>query len=373
MNIVMHCVYFPPEVGGLESHVFYLCRALAALGHRVDVVTSRSMPNLPEHEVMDGVGVWRTWMPGRHPVGWIAHAVASTPRLLSLAREADVVHAQAFSSIPPGEVARAKTGAPLVATLHTSHFLRRARMTRWRPVLRHLVKAPEYCLAASVEIADVARSLAPDVDVEPVTNGVDTDIFRRVEPSLPRVEGRRRMLVPRRLFEKNGVEYLVRAMPRIVDEMDVEAVVVGDGPERPKLEAIAREAGVGDRVRFLGARPNVEMPGILSSGDVAVIPSLMEATSVAALECMACQLPVAGSRVGGLPEILDETVGTLFEPADPEDLARKVVQLLRRDDLQDLGTTARARVVDQWSNRRLAERHLEIYESLTTRTRRTAA
>ncbi|HSH76289.1 MAG TPA: glycosyltransferase, partial [Longimicrobiales bacterium] len=66
MIVLMHSVYFPPEVGGLESHVFFLSRGLVARGHQVDVVTSRSRPDLPPHEVMDGVGVWRTWLPARN-------------------------------------------------------------------------------------------------------------------------------------------------------------------------------------------------------------------------------------------------------------------------------------------------------------------
>ncbi|KPJ79816.1 MAG: hypothetical protein AMS19_10375, partial [Gemmatimonas sp. SG8_23] len=80
MKILMHCVYYPPEVGGLESHVHFLSRALVERGHRVDVVTSHSIPDTPRHETLDGVRVWRTWFPGRSTLGWIAHAVGSLPR-----------------------------------------------------------------------------------------------------------------------------------------------------------------------------------------------------------------------------------------------------------------------------------------------------
>jgi glycosyltransferase involved in cell wall biosynthesis len=97
---------------------------------------------------------------------------------------------------------------------------------------------------------------------------------------------------------------------------------------------------------------------------IAVFPSLMEATSVAALEAMSCGLPVAASNVGGLPEIVDETVGTLFEPADPSDLAARVVALLRRPDLPEAKVRARQRVVTSWSNERLAKQHIEIYQTL---------
>ena len=366
MNILMHCVYFPPEVGGLESHVYYLCRALAAKGHRVEIVTSRSLPGSSAHEVMDGVAVWRTWFPARNPAGWALHSLGSTPRYLARAREADILHAQDIASVPPGIVARARTGAPLVTTFHTSHFLERARRPLWKPVLRHFVRSADHVLAASGEIADVAEGLAPDVPVEALTNGVDTALFQPVDPSLSPTE-RWRLLVPRRLFSKNGVEYLVRAMPQIVERADAEVVVVGDGPERERLEALASDLGVSERITFLGKRPNAEMPGLLSSGDLAIFPSLMEATSVAALEAMACALPVAASRVGGLPEIIDEEVGALFEPGDPGSLADVVVSLLQSGRLEKLGRQARDRVVARWSNDRLAERHLEIYRSLMQR------
>src|SRR5690606_36803561 len=139
--------------------------------------------------------------------------------------------------------------------------------------------------------------------------------------------------VPRRLFEKNGVEYFIRALPLIREQLDIDAVLVGDGPERPRLEQLVSELGVSGMVTFLGSRPNDEMPRLLAESDVAVLPSLMEATSVAALEAMSCGVPVAASRVGRLPEIVDESVGTLFEPADPASLASSLVALLRRPDL----------------------------------------
>lgn len=365
MNVAMHCLYFPPEVGGLESHVYYLCRGLVKKGCRVSVVTSRSKPGLPAHEVMDGIDVWRTWLPTRSPLGWTVHGGASIPRLARIARNADVIHAQAFQSVLPGVVAKRAHGVPLVSTWHTSHFLKRADSPFWKPIFRRLLGWSDFNLAASAEIADVAEGLAPGVSVEAMTNGVETDVFRRCEPSLPTAT-RRRIVVPRRLFEKNGVELFLRAMPLIAEKVDVEAVVVGDGPERQKLEALATSLALGERVQFLGARRHDEMPGLLSSAELAVFPSLMEATSVAALESMACELPVAASEVGGLPEIVDGEVGALFEAGNPTALAAAVTSLLQRDDLRALGTVARSRVVERWSNARLVDRHLEVYQGLVS-------
>ena len=365
MKILQQCIYFPPEVGGLESHAFYLCRDLVRLGNDVTMVTSRSKPEAPAREVMDGVKVIRKWMPSKTPGGWIAHTLATVPTYLPLARSADVLHAQTFASAVPAMIAKARYHKPFVLTLHTSHFLRLATKPAWQPILRRIIRSCDWLLAASAEIRDVALSLYPHPRAEAVTNGVDTTMFQRSTPALePPGNGIRRVIVPRRLFHKNGVEFFVRALPLMRREMQVEALLVGDGPERAKLEQIARDLGVYDACHFLGARPNTEMPGLLSSCEVAVFPSLMEATSVAALEAMSCELPVAASNVGGLPEIVDETVGTLFEPANTEDLARKLVALLARSDLHELGVHARERVVKSWSNDRLAKRHIEIYRTL---------
>jgi glycosyltransferase involved in cell wall biosynthesis len=367
VRVLLHCVYFPPEVGGLESHVYYLARGLVEREHEVNVVTSRSLPHVPVYEEMDGIRVWRTWFPGRTPLGWVAHAFGSCGRTRSLARDAEVIHAQAFPSVVPCAWARRGSNTPLVATFHTSHFLTRARRAGWSRILGSLVRLPDYALASSEEIASVAEALSPGTTVEPLTNGVDTRFFRRVDGTMPVTE-RRRIVVPRRLFQKNGVEFMVRALPFVLEEVEVEVVFIGDGPERKRLEELAAELGVTSRVNFLGKRAHAEMPGLLSSAELAVIPSLMEATSVAALESMACGLPVAASRVGGLPQIVDDHVGALFEPGDPEGLATAVVGLLNREDLGELGRRARDRVQERWSNDRLVDRHLEIYAGLLKRT-----
>jgi glycosyltransferase involved in cell wall biosynthesis len=366
MKVLLHCIYYPPEVGGLESHVRELARGLAARGHEVRVVTSRSVPGTARDEISDGVRVARTWFPARNPLGWGLHALGSLPRTRGWARWADVVHAQAFASVLPCRVAARRVGRPLVATFHTSHFLVRAGKRRWRPLLRRLVAWPDHALAASREIAEVASGLvAGGRPVEALTNGVDTERFRPVPPLLPPEPGHRQVVVPRRLFRKNGVEFAVRALPRILERLPgTRLLFVGDGPERRRLEALAQELGVSEAARFVGARPHEEMPGMLASGEVAVFPSLMEATSVAALEAMACGLPVVATRVGGLPEIVDQAVGALVEPGDADALALGIVEVLERPDREEAGARARARVEAHWSNARLVDRHLEIYEAL---------
>jgi glycosyltransferase involved in cell wall biosynthesis len=366
MNVLIHCVYYPPEMGGLESHVAGLAEGLVAQGHKVRVITSRSLPGVPARETRNGVEVRRTWFPSRGPLGWMLHALGSIPSTRASMGWADVVHAQAFASVLPCWLSRLGASVPLITTFHTSHFLVRAKVPRWIPILRRLVQASDHALAASVEIAQVAESLAPGTRVEPLTNGVETDTFRPVAPTLPREIGIRRAIVPRRLFPKNGVEFAIRALPRVRSTLGepVEFLFVGDGPERARLEALAEALGVSESVLFLGARPNPEMPGLLASAELAIFPSLMEATSVAALEAMSCALPVVASNVGGLPEIVDASVGALVPPSDPIALADAIVGILKSPERGEMGARARDRVVQHWSNRRLVDHHLAIYAAL---------
>ena len=266
MRILQQCIYFPPEVGGLESHAYYLCRELVRMGHHVTMMTSLSQPGLRARDNIGGVEVVRKWFPRkRTPAGWAAHTLATVPHYMRLAKHADILHAQTFASAIPGMRAKRKLGLPLVITLHTSHFLKLAQKPAWRPVLRRIVKSADWLLAASEEIRDVALDLYAHPRAEALTNGVDTELFApraagagaeghgawtqesrgarsRGQPGS--AEGstsrrRPRVIVPRRLFEKNGVEHFIRALPLIRRNMEIDAVLVGDGPERKKLERLA--------------------------------------------------------------------------------------------------------------------------------------
>ena len=363
MKILIHCMYYPPEVGGLESHVAGLAEGLADRGVEVRVMTSQSRPELPVEETASGVRIRRIPLPSRTASGWARYAVASIPETRRWGRSADLIHAQSFASILPAGIAARSGKRPWVASLHTSHFLILARSRAWTPLLSRLVHWPDHVFAASEEIGDVAENLGRGRRVEALTNGVDTARFRpsgERTPSAPPT-----IVVPRRLVPKNGVEYLVRALPEIRRHLpDVRVRLIGDGPERGRLEMLAKELQIEESIEFLGTRAHGEMPTLLSSGDVAVFPSLMEATSVAALEAMACEIPVVATAVGGLREIVCADVGALVPPGDPGALARAVVDLLRDGCLAEKGRLARKRVTARWSNNRLVERHLEVYQDL---------
>jgi glycosyltransferase involved in cell wall biosynthesis len=363
VKVVFHAVYYLPEYGGMESHLRDLAEDLASRGHVVTVVCGRSMPGLPQQETIQAVRVLRSCWFGRNPLGWALTICGSIPLFLRASRDADIVHAQDFGSALATDLARLLNGVPNVVTIHTSHFKRLSGRTLLAPFFRLLFAPVDHIFANDVERAQAAQALAPRIKVEPYVNAVNTDRFRPVAPTL-KDPGRMILVCPARLAQPKGVEYAIRAMPQILSRQPCRLYLAGSGPLRAELEALARSLGVADDVRFLGKQPPEAMPGIYGSADVVLLPSLFEATSIAALEAMACERAMAVSRVGGLPQMVDDEVGALFEPANPADLAEKTLAVLGRDRAA-LGRRARQRVVEQWDTRRLTDRFLTVYTALS--------
>ena len=366
MKLFVQTIYFPPRLGGIENHAYYLCRGLAARGHRVVVATSRTEPGSAAYEDEGGMTIHRVPIPGRNTLGWAINAVLSIPLSLRWGWDADLYHAHTFQAVPPLLLLRLIRRRPLLVTIHSSHFLRLMKSALWRLFFRLLFAPADHFLATSVELAEECRRVAPGKPVEEVVNGIDTDLFRPTDPSLPRKEGRALLVTTRRLVKKNGVRYLIEGMPHILEKIPCDLYLAGVGPEREDLDRRIEKHRIGEHVHFLGGVANADLPPLLSSADVVVIPSLVEATSLSALEAMACERPMAASRVGGLPEIIDEGCGTLFRSGDPEDLAEKVVALLRKpaEERQAMGKEGRRRVVERWSIGALVNRHEEIFQKL---------
>ena len=118
----MPSIYFPPRVGGIESHVFYLARELARRGHHVTVVTTKTESRSPWHETMDGIVVHRLPSFGKHFIGWILSSAASVPSIVSAAGGHDIVHCHTFAFALGGTVL-------MPPSLHDPHVITEADTT----------------------------------------------------------------------------------------------------------------------------------------------------------------------------------------------------------------------------------------------------
>jgi glycosyltransferase involved in cell wall biosynthesis len=120
-----------------------------------------------------------------------------------------------------------------------------------------------------------------------------------------------------------------------------------------------------DYVRFEGSVPNEQIKSYLDACDIVVLPSLLEATSISGLEAMAASKPIVGTRVGGIPDLIEDGLtGSLAEPADSLSLAQCILRLLKDYDLEKMGRAARKRVLDRFTWKRTAERTIQFYERI---------
>ena len=215
----------------------------------------------------------------------------------------------------------------------------------------------------------------PAEKVRIIPNGVDTERFRPSQDS--RLAIRRELkiggaapvcgIVAALRPEKNHSLFLRCAA--IVHERLPEAqfLIVGDGPQRSKLEAAAAACGLGESVRFLGARSDI--PELLAAMDLFALTSHNEANPVSILEAMSVGLPVVSTRVGSIHEsVQDGKTGFLDEPGDAAALAQHWEQLLRDpQSAQRMGEAGRERVVSQWSLQRMVAGYEDFIEEIYQR------
>jgi len=398
-----------PHCGGQGVYIRALSRELVALGHSVEVLSG---PPYPELDRVDGAGPVLTEVPSldlyrepdpfriphvrefRSPVDvleFLLMCTAAFPEPLTFSlraakvlrprvRDFDVVHDN--QTLGYGLLALQRTGVPVVATVHhpitvdRRHDLEaasglRKRLTTWRwySFLRmqsHVVRRlPAVLTVSESSRADIVRDfgVSPDrLTVVPV--GVEVDVFR--PPTLPRVPGRIVATASADVPVK-GLVPLLEAVAKLRTERDVELVVVG----RPKPGGVAAAAierlGIADAVRFVSGVSEPDLVELFGSAEVAVVPSLYEGFSLPAIETLACATPLVATTAGALPEVVgpDGVTALHVPPGDPEALAAAIGRVLDDPELAArLGAAGRARVVELYTWRAVAERTVEWYRSI---------
>jgi len=175
------------------------------------------------------------------------------------------------------------------------------------------------------------------------------------------------VVIARRLVAKNGVVIAAQAVQHT--HPNVRFVFVGEGAERAAITEVLRNDGSAGRALLAGETPNDLMPEVYRAADIAVLPSLMEATSIAGLEAMACARAMVGSAVGGIPALIENGVnGLLVPPANPPALAAAINQIAEDAPLRSaMGEASRARVLAQFTWQGIAERTADVYQRVLAR------
>lgn len=363
-----------PTYGGSGVVASELGKSLAERGHDIHFISS-SLPNrifelnerihFHEVEVMD------------YPLfEYAPYALALSTRMAEVAEKEnlDLLHVHyaiphSISAYLAREMLAEKRYLPIVTTLHGTDITLVGRNHSYLPITRFGIQQSDGVTAVSSYLKKATqREFCCDCPIEVIPNFIDGNVFQR-----------RFSAVLRQRFAPRGERLLVhlsnfRAVKRVEDVIKIFATVqatipavlllLGDGTERSNIQFMAGELGLSDKVFFMG---KVNEPSeYLSISDLMLLPSQLESFGLAALEAMACEVPVIATRVGGLPEVvLDGQTGRLAPVGAVEEMAAQAIELLSNEGrLREFGANARRQALHLYDRERIVPRYEAFYEKL---------
>ncbi len=370
------------DAGGQNVHVAALARAMANMGAEVGVYTRRDDRALPERvRFTDGVVVHHIDAGPPTEIAkdkLLVHMDDFSDQLLHAWRQdtPDVVHAHFWMSGRASLPATRTLRVPMVQTFHALGIEKRRHQgpkdtsppSRLREEQSIMRQAERIVATASAEAFELVRQGADKDRITVVPCGVDLDLFTPDGPRHPRTPGVYRILVLSRLVERKGISDVIEAL-RLLPNAEL---LIAGGPtsaslaqdfEARRLEQIAQDMGLGERVHFLGRVGREEIPSLLRSADVVACVPWYEPFGMVPLEAMACGIPVVASSVGGLIDtVVDGVTGFHVASRSPIALAGAVRSLLENNELRmHFGQAGRRRAVRRYGWNRIANDTLDVY------------
>ena len=363
-----------PTYGGSGIVGSELGKELAARGHTVHFISSALPTRLTElnervrfHEVEMMSYPLFEHQPYTLALATKMAKVAETENLDLLHVHYAIPHS--ISGILARESLKPNLRLPVITTLHGTDITLVGADRSYLPITRYGIVQSDGVTAISNYLKDATKEIFQFDDITVIPNFVCASDYSR-HP----VDELRKTLAP------NGESILVhvsnfRPVKRPVDCVEIFArvlkkvtniklVMVGDGSERMNVEHRARCLGIYDKCSFVGKQPNIA--DYLSAAEVLLLPSEQESFGLAALEAMACEVPVIASRVGGVPEVVtDGETGFLSEVGDIEKMAEDAARLLADADLRrNMGRRARELALAQYRTDIVIPQYIEFYEKV---------
>lgn len=351
MKILQIVPYFLPYHGGQERYVYNLSKYLVKMGHEVHVATS-NYPDNGKDEIIDGITIKRykcLARPLRNPL---------TPSMLLLGNEIkkfDIVHTHNEHSFAAMVAAylRKRTDVPLILTCHgqlifgskTADYFERVYS---RTVGRKIFNVMDVIVVNSIMDVDYLMSINPNISekIKILHNAVDSEFFETTTNNATYRDGEdkikdtiygnyKTILFVGRLIKRKGIEWLIKAMDTIINELkrtDVLCILVGEGEYYGYFKVLVNKLNLGDYVLFTDSISNEDLIWMYRNTDIFVLPSLSEVCPTVVLESMYFGLPVVATDIPGVKDHFKD-VALLVPPKNENRLAEAIIRLLDDEEL----------------------------------------
>jgi len=357
--------FYPPEYGGMENHLHVLCNELRDSVEQSVLVANKARQSLTE--TVDGISVTRLGA----LVDFFGAPVCPSMVQVLRATKADLLHIHLPNPIAVLAYLASGFEGPLVFTYHSDIVRQKLLGSAFSTILHRALDRASAIIATSqkyIETSHILQAYREKCHVIPL--GIPLERFHSPDPHI--VDWIRNQYGPSivvavgRLVHYKGFEHLIRAMKRV----DGHLLLVGNGPLHGELEALARSLGVHERVTILSGVADV-VP-YYHAADVFVLPSVnrSEAFGLVQVEAMACGKPVVNTELASGVSFVSrhEETGLTVPPCDSNALAAALQTLLRNGEMRArMGIAARHRVATEFNVEVMAQRTLNVYQSVMNR------
>ena len=390
MKILMLTWEYPPRiVGGIARVVHDLSKRLIKDGHEVTVITYRD-GNVPEYENDKGVEVYRVDNYMIHPnnfIDWIMqlnfNMIAKATEVINKEGGFDVIHAHDWLVTYAAKYLKQSFNLPMVATIHATEAGRNSGIhddtqryindTEW--LLTY--EATEVIVNSNYMKGHVQGLFGLPFDkISVIPNGINLNNFTGIDRDYDfrrrfAMDNEKIILYVGRLVYEKGVQHLISAMPKILENYhDSKLVIAGKGGMIDELKSQVESMGLSNKVYFTGYLNQKEVQKMYKCADVAVFPSTYEPFGIVALEAMLAGIPTVVSDIGGLNEIVEHGVnGMKSYTGNPNSIADSVLSLLFDPQLaMNVTKNAKNKVKDEFNWQKIAQDTHYIYELAISKT-----
>ncbi len=262
---------------------------------------------------------------------------------------------------------------PFVTTLHGTDITLVGLDRSYLPITRYSIQESDGVTSISSYLKDkTLQDFGVTREIEVVPNFVNCDVYRPYKDDVARTEARKRLAAPDEAILMHlsnfrpvkRVADVVKVFARVASAVPARLVLVGDGPDRSSAEWLAHDLGIQGKIHFLGKQDRVNE--LLPLADLMLMPSELESFGLAALEAMACKVPAIATRVGGVPELIDDGEnGLLYAVGDVDGMAQGAIGLLKdRDRLGAMREAARKTAQKRFCSTLVLPQYVKYYESV---------